>query len=219
MDVGQDSAMPSVVSVNVGRPAPLRVGTRIVTSAFVKHPVSGPVAVRATNLDGDEQGDRVHHGGTEQAVYAYAREDAEWWAGQLGRSLAPAAFGENLTLEGLDVSGARIGERWRIGTAELRVAGPRVPCAKLAASMGDPRFLKRFTRALRPGAYLAVEREGVLEAGGAVELVHRPAHAVSSALVLEVLLLAPERLAELEPAREDFLPKLARWVDERAAAA
>jgi len=210
--------MPSVVSVNVGRPAPFRVGARTVTSAFVKHPVAGPVAVGRTNLAGDEQGDRVHHGGTDQAVYAYAREDADWWAGQLGRPLGPAAFGENLTLEGVDVSGARIGERWRVGTAELRVAGPRVPCAKLAASMGDPRFLKAFTRALRPGAYLAVAREGVLAAGDEVELVHRPAHAVTIALVQEVMLLAPERMAQLEPARGDFLPKLAAWVDERAAA-
>jgi MOSC domain-containing protein YiiM len=210
--------MPHLVSVNVGRPAPFRVGRRVIRSAFVKAPVAGPVAVRMTHLEGDEQGDRVHHGGREQAVYAYASEDTAWWSAELGRALAPAAFGENLTLAGLDVSGARIGERWRIGSAELRVTAPRVPCAKLAASIGDQGFVRRFTHALRPGAYLAVEREGVLEAGDAVEVMHRPSHAVTSALVLEVLVLAPARIAELEPAREDMLPGLAEWVQERAGA-
>lgn len=207
--------IPRVLSVNVGRPAPFALGRRTVSSAFVKAPVLGPVAARGVNLAGDDQAERRHHGGREQAVYAYAREDAAWWEAELGVALPPASFGENLTLEGVDASGARIGERWRIGTVELLVTGPRVPCAKLAARMGDSRFGRRFLRAGRPGCYLAVEREGVLQAGDAVEVVHRPEHEVTSRLVLEVMLLAPERLAELEPARPDMLAKLAHWIDER----
>jgi MOSC domain-containing protein YiiM len=205
-----------VVSVNVGRPVPLRVAGEVVPSAIGKQQVAGSVAVGVTNLAGDEQGDKVNHGGPEQAVYAYAAEDAAWWGAQLGRELAPGTFGENLTLEGVDVNGARIGERWQVGTAELRVAGPRVPCQKLATQIGDTAFVKRFTLALRPGAYLAVTREGELQAGDELQVVHRPAHDVSVALALEVLLLAPHRLAELEPARPDMLSKLAGWVDERA---
>src|SRR5215210_1214747 len=129
-----------VVSVNVGRPAPLATGRRVVPSAIRKAPVSGRVAARGASLDGDDQADRRVHGGPDQAVYAYASEDAAWWGEQLGRELPPGTFGENLTLAGVDVSGARVGERWRIGTAELRVAGPRVPCSKLGAVMGDQRF-------------------------------------------------------------------------------
>jgi MOSC domain-containing protein YiiM len=210
---------PHVVSVNVGRPAPLDTGRRTVSSAIVKAPVAGRVAVRGINLAGDDQADRTVHGGTEQAVYAYASEDTAWWSEQLDRPLGPGAFGENLTLAGLDVSGARVGERWRIGTVELRVTAPRVPCFKLGAVMGDQRFLRRFLHALRPGAYLAIVEEGELGAGDAVEIVHRPEHAVSVALVAEALLVDRSRLHELEPARSDMLPKLAGWFEELRPAA
>lgn len=205
---------PSVLSVNVGLPAPYRVGERTLISAFVKTPVSGPVAARGVNLQGDDQGDREHHGGHDQAVYAYASEDAAWWAEQLDRPLGPATFGENLTLAGVDVSGARIGEVWRIGSVQLRVAGPRVPCHKLAASLGDPRLQKAFLRAGRPGAYLAIAAEGVLQAGDKVEILHRPEHEVSVALVIEALLIDRSRVDELALARPDMLPKLAAWYDE-----
>jgi MOSC domain-containing protein YiiM len=207
-----------VVSVNVGRPAPLATGRRTVRSAIVKAPVDGPVAVRGVNLEGDDQADRSVHGGPEQAVYAYASEDTAWWTEQLRRPLGAGAFGENLTLARVDVSAARIGERWRIGGAELRVTAPRVPCFKLGARMGDQRFLKRFLRGGRPGAYLAIVREGELEAGDAVELVHRPEHDVSVALVISAMLLDRSRLGELAPARADMLPKLAGWYEELRAA-
>ncbi len=207
-----------VVSVNGGRPAPLNTGTRVVPSAIVKAPVSGPVAARGVNLEGDDQADRRVHGGPEQAVYAYAGEDTAWWSEQLGRPLGPGVFGENLTLAEVDVSGARIGERWRIGTVELRVAGPRVPCFKLGTIMGDQRFLRAFLHAGRPGAYLAIAEEGELEAGDAVEIVHRPAHDVTVALVIQALLIDRSRLGELEPARPDMMPKLAGWYQDRQAA-
>jgi MOSC domain-containing protein YiiM len=207
-----------VVSVNVGRPAPLATGRRVVPSAIGKAPVEGPVAARGVNLEGDDQADRRVHGGPEQAVYAYASEDTAWWSEQLGRPLGAGVFGENLTLAGVDVSGARIGERWRIGTTELRVTAPRVPCFKLGAVMGDQRFLRRFLHAGRPGAYLAIVREGELRGGDAVHVVHRPAHHVTVALVVETLLVDRRRVGELAPARGDMLPKLAGWYDELAAA-
>ena len=207
-----------VVSVNVGRPAPLATGRRVVPSAIAKAPVTGPVAVHGVNLEGDDQADRTVHGGPDQAVYAYASEDTAFWSDVIGRELGPAAFGENLTLAGVDVSSVRIGERWRVGTAELRVAGPRVPCFKLEARLGVPGFQRAFLHAGRPGAYLAIAREGELQAGDAVEVVHRPEHAVTVALVIEALLLDRGRLGELEPARDDMLPKLAGWYAERLAA-
>jgi MOSC domain-containing protein YiiM len=195
------SAVGVVLSVNVGAVAPFRAG-RATTRAIVKTPVSGPIAVRGVNLEGDDQADRRVHGGPEQAVYAYARESYEWWEDELGRDLAPGTFGENLTLEGVEVDGALVGERWAIGTAVLEVRAPRVPCQKLATRMGDPKFVKRFARGRRPGAYLAIVQEGALQAGDRVEVVLRPDHDVTVSLVFEAELhdhaLAPRLLAAPE---------------------
>jgi MOSC domain-containing protein YiiM len=204
--------MPRLVSVNVGRPAPLEVGRRRLRSAIVKEPTVGPVALDATGLAGDEQADQRHHGGPYKAAYAYAHEDIAWWEDQLGRELGPAAFGENLTLAGVEVSGARIGERWRIGTAQLRVSGPRVPCFKLGARMGDARFPRRFVAAGRPGAYLSVTAAGTVQAGDAVEVLHRPDHQVTVADVLQIALVDRSRIGELEPATGDMNPELLGWL-------
>jgi MOSC domain-containing protein YiiM len=209
-----------VISVNVGRPAPLVTGRRVVESAIGKAPVEGPVAVRGVNLAGDEQADKQNHGGVDQAVYAYASEDIAFWSDVTGLDLGGGwgrTFGENLTLAGVDVRAARIGERWRIGTAELRVTGPRVPCFKLEARIGVRGFQRQFLHAGRYGAYLAIAGEGELQAGDAVEIVHRPDHAVTPALVIEALILDRTRIPELEPARPDMLPKLAEWYEELAA--
>src|SRR4051795_11148348 len=143
--------MPAHVEhVNVGAPRAVRVGHRTVMTAIFKAPVEGRVAVRGVNLDGDDQADRAVHGGPDKAVYAYAAEDTAWWAAQLERELGPGAFGENLTVEGVDASGAVIGERWRLGSAELEVCQPRFPCFKLGLRFVDPKMLKRFTQAERP---------------------------------------------------------------------
>ena len=210
--------MPArLVSVNVGRPAPLLApGDRVLRSAIVKTPVDGPVLAHDDHLEGDEQADRENHGGPSKALYAYAAEDTAWWAERLGRPLGPAAFGENLTVEGLDVTDARLGERWRIGAAELAVTGPRVPCAKLGARMGD-RALPEGLRARGPaGAYLAIVREGELHAGDRIEVVHRPAHDVTVALVSNAMLVDRALRPGLEVARADFTPELDAWL--RAAA-
>jgi MOSC domain-containing protein YiiM len=210
-------AMARVSSVNVGRPSRLaaRHG-RPVWSAIGKAPVAGRVRVEGVNLAGDDQADRRVHGGPDKAVYAYAGEDTAWWAEQLGRELGPGAFGENLTTEGVDVTGARIGERWRVASVELEVCQPRLPCAKLGLRFGDPGMVKRFALAERPGAYLRILAEGELGAGDAIEVRSRPDHDVTVALVSRAILLDEALLARAAAA--PALPReLARWMLERAA--
>jgi len=204
-----------VLSVNVGGIAPYAVGTGN-RSAIVKAPVEGPVAVRGVNLAGDDQADRRVHGGPEQAVYAYSRESYEWWEGELGRELAPGMFGENLTLEGIDVDGALIGERWAIGTAVLEVTSPRIPCVKLATRMGDPAFVKRFAAARRPGAYLRIVQEGELRAGDEVRVAERPGHDVTIALVNEAL-LHDHSLAARILAAPQLHARAREWARQRVA--
>jgi MOSC domain-containing protein YiiM len=206
-----------IVSVNVGRPVPLTMRRgRPVRSAIGKAPVAGRVQVAGVNLEGDEQADRRVHGGPDKAVYAYAAEDAAWWAEELGREMPPGMFGENLTAAGLDVSGAVIGERWRAGTVELEVCQPRLPCFKLAARFGEPLMVKRFAQAGRPGAYLRIVTPGELGAGDAIEVLARPEHGVTIALVSAAILLDEELLGGAAAAPE--LPdRLAAWMRERAA--
>jgi MOSC domain-containing protein YiiM len=178
--------MPHVEAVNVGTPRPIeRSNGTVETSSIWKEPVSGRVAVRGVNIEGDDQADRSVHGGPDKAVYAYAGEDTDWWESELGRELGPGTFGENLTLRGVDVTGARVGERWRIGSAVLEVTSPRIPCWKLAKKMGDPRFIKQFAQARRPGAYLRIIEEGELAAGDEVEIVSRPTADVTVGLFAE----------------------------------
>jgi MOSC domain-containing protein YiiM len=166
----------AVRSVNVSPVRTMQIDGEPVPTGIMKVPVPGRIAVRGVNLAGDEQGDRRVHGGPDRALYAYASEDYAWWSEQRGRTLAPGTFGENLTLGGIDVTGAKIGERWRIGTATLQVTAMRVPCFKLAAVMHDQGFVKAFAHALRPGAYLRIIEEGELAAGDAVTIVSRPNH-------------------------------------------
>ena len=180
-----------VVTVNVGRVRTIRVGDRVITTAIWKKPVSGPIEVSGVNLRGDEQADRTVHGGPDKAVYAYALEDTAWWEAELGRPQGPGAFGENLSLRGVDVSNARIGERWAIGSTLLEVRQPRLPCFKLALRHDEPSLVRRFARADRPGAYLAIIEPGEIAAGDAVRVVERPDHDVTIALVARVFLKEP----------------------------
>lgn len=193
----RDGAAARVVSVNVGLPREVEWLGETVSTGIFKHPVSGPVAVRGINLRGDAQADLEVHGGPDKAVYAYAADDYRWWEKELGVALAPASFGENLTIEGLDVCGALIGERWRVGTTVLEVAQPRFPCFKIGLRMNDATFPRRFARALRNGAYLRIIEEGVLAAGDEVEVVSRPRHGWTIREVARVREQEPRRMAEL----------------------
>ena len=148
-------------------------------TAIDKRPVDGPVMVRRIGLHGDVQADRERHGGFDMALYAYADEAAAGWAEELGRDIPPGLFGENLRTAGIDVDGAVIGERWRIGDDVLaQVTQPRIPCATFGRRMGEPRWVKRFTQRRLPGAYLRVLVPGEIRAGDAIEVVDRPAHGI-----------------------------------------
>ncbi len=161
----------AVLSVNVALPREIEWLGRRATTSIWKEPVSGRVQVGPVNLAGDEQADRRFHGGADKAVYAYAREDYDWWSEELGVALADGTFGENLTLAAVDVTSALVGERWQVGSAVLEVTGPRTPCWKLGARMENVEFPVHFAAAGRPGAYLRVLTEGALEAGDEVRIV------------------------------------------------
>jgi MOSC domain-containing protein YiiM len=179
---------PRLLSVNVGRPRTVPRGEGTVETAIWKEPVSGRVAARGTQLEGDRQADPRVHGGHDKAVYAYAREDYDWWEQQLGRELVPGNFGENLTTEGIDLNHARVGDRWEVGGVLLEVSEPRLPCFKLGLRVGDPGFPERFAAAVRPGAYLRILREGDLGAGDEIRVVERPDHNVTMELMAEARL-------------------------------
>jgi MOSC domain-containing protein YiiM len=167
------------VSVNVGRARGVERDGKPSTTAIWKSPVAGRVAARGVNLAGDEQADREVHGGYDKAVYAYAIEDTRWWMSELGRSIGPGGFGENLTVAGLGLVDSVVGERWDVGNAVLEVSEPRLPCWKLGLRMADSRFPQRFTRAARPGTYLRIVDEGDIGAGDDVRVTSRPDHGVT----------------------------------------
>ena len=157
------------------------VGGKPDRSAIDKRPVRGPVDVGPLGLDGDEQGDKRHHGGTDQALYAYAREDLDWWTEQLCRELTNGMFGENVTTAGIDISAALIGETWQVGAILVQVTAARIPCVTFRSWMGEPGWVKRFAAAGRPGTYLRVLAAGSVQAGDELTVVARPTQAVTVA--------------------------------------
>jgi MOSC domain-containing protein YiiM len=173
-----------VVSVNIGHEVTASWAGGLKRTAIDKRPVAVPVQVGPLGLAGDEQSDKAHHGGPEQAVYAYAREDLDWWAARLGRDLRDGIFGENITTEGIDASGAVIGEVWQAGTVVLQVTAPRIPCVVFRGWMGHKGWIKQFRAAGRPGSYLRVRQPGTVRAGDPVELLSRPAGSVTVAEVM-----------------------------------
>ena len=165
-----------ILSVNVGLPREFDFNGRPAKSAIWKAPVPGRIKAAGVNLAGDAQADRKAHGGPDKALYAYAVEDLRWWKRELGQSLAHGQLGENLTTEGVAVNDALVGERWKVGTVVLEVSEPRIPCWRLGVRMGDPKFPRRFTEALRPGAYLRIVVEGEVGAGDEIEVLEKPDH-------------------------------------------
>ena len=170
---------PRLLSVNVGSVREVAWRGEIVTTGIWKTPVAERVDVRGVNLAGDDQADRTVHGGVDKAVYAYAREDYDFWREHDGVETTPGLFGENLTVDGIDLSAALSGERWAVGSTILEVAQPRLPCFKLGIRMDDPHFPRRFQRVGRMGAYLRIVREGDVGEGDAVDVVSRPEHGVT----------------------------------------
>ena len=176
-------------SVNVAEFRLLQMRGRAVKTGIFKRPTSGPVMAGPAGLEGDHIADRRYHGGEDKALYAYSVEDYEYWARELDRDWEPGLFGENLTVAGLDPSHSEIGERWRIGSVELEVSQPRLPCAKLGTRFGDLTMVRRFGEASRPGAYFRIVTEGELGAGDEIERLSRPAHGITVALVSDSILL------------------------------
>lgn len=174
------SSVGLLESVNVGTPRTVEWRGRHVTTSIWKSPVAG------VNVQGDDQADRAVHGGPDKAVYAYAAEDYDWWSRKLGSDIGPGTFGDNLTVRGIPVSGALVGERWRVGSVLLEVSQPRIPCYKLAIRMDDPWFLRTFAAAGRPGAYLRILEPGELAAGNPVDVVYRPDHGLTVADVSHI---------------------------------
>jgi MOSC domain-containing protein YiiM len=175
-------------------------GRRPNRSGIDKHPVPGRIAVHPLGLDGDVQVNRKHHGGEGQAVYAYAQEDADHWVAALDRELPPGRFGENLRTTGLDLTGALLGERWRVGTSLFEVAAWRTPCANFARFWGIPDLVKRFAAHGATGAYLRVLETGDVGAGDAVEVVARPDHGITVGAAFRIVTFQQSRLPELAPA-------------------
>ncbi|MBG0563393.1 MOSC domain-containing protein [Actinoplanes aureus] len=200
-----------VLSLNVGA-SEYNPAKPVGKTGIGKRPVDHPVAVRPpgpkttglhSGLVGDYIGDTKHHGGDDQAVYAYATEDYKWWAAELGRDLAPGLFGENLTTEGVEVNGAVIGERWHIGSGlVLQPTFGRIPCATFQHRMGERRWIKRFAETNRTGAYLRILTPGEVRAGDRIEVTDRPAHGLTIAEAFGIYMHDPARLARLLDADE-----------------
>ena len=213
-----------VLSVNVGvaRPNPAKRHGGI--TGIDKLPVDHAVEVRApgpkrtglhSGVVGDPIGDVRHHGGDDQAVYAYSREDYDWWSAELGRPLAPGMFGENLTTADLDLNATQIGDIWRIGdTLELQATFGRIPCATFQVKMGEKKWLKRFSQAARTGTYLRVVKPGRMRVGDPIEVVHRPARGIGVSEAFDIYMHRPEDLGRLLEA-DDLQPDLREEIEQR----
>ncbi|THA69330.1 MOSC domain-containing protein [Streptomyces sp. A0958] len=210
----------TVLTVNAGRPtAASYTDAPDGMTGIDKRPVEGlvrvgdpgPKGVGGSGLAGDAVCDLRHHGGSHQAVYAFAREELDAWERELGRPLANGSFGENLTTAGIGVSGALIGERWRIGAQlVLEVTSGRIPCRTFAGHLGEARWVKRFTQAAAPGAYFRVITPGSVRAGDPVEIVHRPDHGVTVELQFRAVTTRRDLLPLLLPAGEALHPEALR---------
>lgn len=204
--------MAQVISVNVGTPRK-ESWAGIGRTSIDKHSVTGPVPATRLGLEGDQVSDTVNHGGVDQAVYAFAREDLDWWEGELGREIRDGQFGENLTTRGIDVNESEVGERWLVGTVTLEVAMVRTPCNDFknwqrVNGYDDRSWVRRFAARGRPGPYLRVIQEGELRVGDDLIVVHQPGHGVTVSMMFRALMDEPALLPQL--LKVDNLARFAR---------
>jgi len=209
--------MAILASINIGQPQP--IPGKSANTGIYKHPVDGDVEITREGLAGDAVLDRRHHGGKDQAVYVYFKDDYDWWSGELEARIAPGVFGENLTIGGVEGRLVAIGDRFIIDEVVLEVTSHRTPCMVFAARMGDPKFVRRFHQAGRPGAYCRVIRPGAVHAG---EPVRHELFAGDRITVAEMMAL--DGVRDIDPdfmrralkapvhykIREDFQDRLAR---------
>ncbi|GIW24622.1 MOSC domain-containing protein [Meiothermus sp.] len=164
-----------LLSINLGRLQPLEIAHQTTPTGIYKNPVeTGQIST--LGLAGDQVADQEHHGGPDQALYVYSAEDYDWWMEQLGEVLEPGTFGENLTFSSFGEGPVRIGDRFRVGSVLLEVSAPRIPCATLAARMGDPGFVKKFRQAGRPGFYARVLEAGLVQQHQPIQKLAAPSH-------------------------------------------
>lgn len=215
--------MANVLTVNLAHPRPNAEKGELLTG-IDKRPTDDTITVRApgpmhgglgSGLQGDFIGNKQSHGGNDQAVYAYAREDLDAWQRELERDLGNGVFGENLTTNGLDITGARVGERWQVGSdgLVLEVSRPRIPCRTFAAWLAIQGWVKTFTKSAAPGAYLRVIESGTVRGGDPIVVVDRPNHDVTVGLVFRALTLEPELLPRILDA--DALPDAIKDIARR----
>lgn len=175
--------------------------------------VEGLVQFANDSVSGDHVVDRENHGGYDQAVYAYALEDAQWWEVKIGKPIAAGQFGENLTTCKLDISNSLIGERWRIGDLLLEVSQPRIPCKVFSGFWDRPTLIKEFTEANRPGAYLRIIEEAMIEKGAAIEVIDRPSHGITISDLFAARAGAREKIHEIAKLSE-LSEKYKAWAQQ-----
>jgi len=199
----------TIVSLNVGLPRQVTWQGKLVTTGIFKEPVQGPVMLRTLNLEGDGQADLKVHGGVDKAVYAYPSEHYGYWRGELtGMTLPRGMFGENFTIEGLLEDAVYVGDKFRVGEAEVVATEPRMPCYKLGIKFGRPDIIKRFLDSRRTGFYFAVRREGPVTAGDNLELIGREQQNVSVADITRLYAFEKDDLKGLHRAIEvEALPE------------
>lgn len=192
-----------IVSLNIGLPREVSWQGKLVTTGIFKEPVKAPVMLRTLNLDGDKQADLTVHGGASKAVYAYPSEHYNYWRDRLaGMDLPWGMFGENFTTDGLLEEAVYIGDKFRIGEAEVIVTEPRMPCYKLGIKFGRPDIIKQFLASRRTGFYFAVIREGMVRAGDAVDLIDRDQRDINVADITRVYAFEKDDLKTMRRATE-----------------
>ena len=208
--------MPKVLSVNIAK----RIHTGEWTGSegrtgIDKEPVSGPVELKDNCVAGDSVIDRKAHGGYDKAVYAYSIEDAKWWEGVIGRELRNGSFGENLTVQGIELNSSLIGERWSVGSCILEVSEPRIPCRVFAGFWDRPTLIKEFTDARRSGTYLRIIEEGKVSAGDEIKVISKPSHKITVLDIFEAKAGNREKIQEIVKVRE-LSEKYLEWAKKIA---
>ena len=208
--------MPKVLSVNIAK----RIDTGEWTGSegrtgIDKEPVSGPVELKDNCVAGDSVIDRKAHGGYDKAVYAYSIEDAKWWEGVIGRELRNGSFGENLTVQGIELNSSLIGERWSVGSCILEVSEPRIPCRVFAGFWDRPTLIKEFTDARRSGTYLRIIEEGKVSAGDEIKVISKPDHEISVLDIFEAKAGNRDKIQEIIKVRE-LSEKYLEWAKKIA---
>jgi len=199
----------TLISVNVGLPREVTWKGKPVTTAIFKEAVQGRILLRTLNLDGDRQADPSVHGGADKAVYVYPAEHYDYWRSELsGQELPSGSFGENFTTTGLLEGEVYIGDRFSIGSAEIVITQPRLPCYKLGIKFGQADMVKRFSNSRRTGFYLAVRKEGIVAAGDAIQLLSRDPHQITVADVTRLYMRDDKSLEKMRRAlQSEALPE------------